>query len=93
MATAIPLAVRESITISPAPLALTTTSLPSGTVGVTYSSTIGVAGGTSPYSCVFTVGTLPAGLSLSGLHRQRHTHCCRHGEPYGEGDGQQRQYR
>ena len=56
----------ESITIAPAPLALSTTTLPGGTVGVAYSSTIGVTGGTAPYGCVFTAGTLPAGLSLTG---------------------------
>lgn len=54
----------ETITIAPAPLSLTTTKLPNGTVGVPYSATIGVSGGTSPYSCTITSGTLPAGLSL-----------------------------
>jgi hypothetical protein len=56
----------ESITIAPAPLAITTAMLPNGTVGVPYSATIGVSGGTAPYSCTFTSGTLPAGLSLNG---------------------------
>lgn len=56
----------ETIVISPAPLSLTTSNLPDGTVGVPYDATIGVAGGTSPYSCSITAGTLPAGLSLSG---------------------------
>ena len=57
-----------SITIAAAPATLTLTSsmLPSGTVGVPYSATIGVSGGTAPYRCVFTAGTLPAGLSLTG---------------------------
>ena len=54
----------EAITIAPAPLAITTGTLPNGTVGVVYSSTIGVTGGTSPYSCSITAGTLPAGLAL-----------------------------
>ncbi len=56
----------ESITINPAQLSLTTTALPNGTVNVSYSATIGVTGGTSPYSCSITSGTLPAGLTLSG---------------------------
>ena len=56
----------ETIVINPAPLSLTTSTLPSGTVGVPYSATIGVNGGTSPYSCAVTSGTLPAGLSISG---------------------------
>ena len=53
-----------TVTISPAPLAITPGNLANGTVGVPYSSTIGVTGGTGPYSCSFTSGTLPAGLSL-----------------------------
>ena len=53
-----------TVTISPASLAITTGTLPNGTVGVTYSSTIGVSGGTAPYTCTITAGTLPAGLAL-----------------------------
>jgi hypothetical protein len=56
----------QTITIHPAPLSLTTTALPNGQVNVPYTATIGVTGGTSPYSCSITSGTLPAGLSLSG---------------------------
>ena len=52
------------LTINPAPLSITTGMLPNGTVGVAYSSTIGVTGGTGPYSCTITSGTLQAGLSL-----------------------------
>jgi large repetitive protein len=54
----------ESITVSPAPLALTLSNLPNATVGTAYSATIGVSGGTSPYSCSIVAGTLPAGLTL-----------------------------
>jgi hypothetical protein len=54
-----------SLTIEPASLALTISTLPNGTVDVPYSSTIGVTGGASPYSCVITNGTLPAGLTLT----------------------------
>jgi hypothetical protein len=56
----------QTIIINPAPLSLTTSTLPGGTVGVPYSAPIGVTGGTSPYSCSITSGTLPAGLSISG---------------------------
>jgi hypothetical protein len=56
----------ETIVISPAALSLSTSNLPDGTVGVPYSATIGAAGGTSPYNCTITAGTLPAGLTLSG---------------------------
>ena len=55
-----------TITAATGALTLTNSMLPNGTVGVPYSATISVAGGTAPYSCVFTAGTLPAGLSLSG---------------------------
>jgi hypothetical protein len=55
-----------SLTINPAPLSLTLSSLPNGTVNTPYSATIGVAGGTSPYSCTITAGTLQAGLTLTG---------------------------
>jgi large repetitive protein len=54
----------ESITVSPAPLTLTLATLPGATVGVPYSATIGVSGGTPPYNCSIVTGTLPAGLTL-----------------------------
>ena len=54
----------ESLTVSPAPLALTLSSLPNATVGTPYTATIGVSGGTPPYSCSIVAGTLPAGLTL-----------------------------
>lgn len=55
-----------TLTVSPAALTLTLSSLPNATVGTPYTSTIGVAGGTAPYSCAITAGTLPAGLTLTG---------------------------
>lgn len=55
-----------SLTVLPAPLTLTLSSLPDATVGTPYTSTIGVAGGTAPYTCMITGGTLPAGLTLTG---------------------------
>ncbi len=54
----------ETIVIS-APALVLTGILPNGTVGATYSATIGATSGTQPYTCSIT-GTLPAGLSLSG---------------------------
>ena len=54
-----------SVVIHPAPLALTNGALPDGTVGTPYSSTIGVTGGTGPYTCALSAGTLPAGLALA----------------------------
>jgi hypothetical protein len=55
-----------SLTILPAALHLTLSTLPSGMVGVPYDQTIGVSGGTAPYSCIITSGTLQAGLTLTG---------------------------
>ncbi len=55
-----------TLTVSPAALTLTLSSLPNATVGTPYTSTIGVAGGTAPYSCAITAGTLPVGLTLTG---------------------------
>jgi large repetitive protein len=54
----------ETIVINPAALTITST-LPNGTVGVSYSSTITASGGTTPYSCTIS-GALPAGLALTG---------------------------
>jgi hypothetical protein len=53
-----------SITINASPN-ITTGFLPNGTVGVTYSQTLSVTGGTSPYTWSIVSGSLPAGLSLS----------------------------
>jgi uncharacterized membrane protein len=54
-----------SITVSVAPLSVTTTSLPSGTVGSSYSATVTATGGITPYTWALISGSLPAGLSLS----------------------------
>ena len=53
-----------TVTIAPA-LAITTTTLPSGIVGATYSTTIQIANGTPPYSVQVNGGSLPNGLALS----------------------------
>jgi len=47
------------------PPSITTSSLPSGTVGTAYSQTLAATGGTTPRSWSVTAGSLPAGLSLS----------------------------
>ena len=54
-----------SVTIAPAPLVITTASLPMGAVGAAYGSALNATGGVSPYSWSLTTGTMPAGLSLS----------------------------
>ncbi|MGA3187907.1 MAG: Ig domain-containing protein [Bryobacteraceae bacterium] len=58
---------RYSIVIAGAstpPLTISTTSLPSGVVGVAYTQTLAATGGQSPYSWTNT-GSLPAGLTLN----------------------------
>ena len=49
----------------PAPLVITTNSLPDATVNVAYSATLAASGGTPPYTRWSIVsGSLPKGLSL-----------------------------
>jgi len=52
-----------TLTIAPPTLVLTTTTLPNGTVNVSYSATVTASGGTTPYN--FTATGLPAGLSIN----------------------------
>lgn len=47
-----------------APLSVTTTSLPSGTVGVSYSATLTASGGKTPYTWSVVQNQLPPGLTL-----------------------------
>jgi large repetitive protein len=53
-----------SITIA-ASVTITTTSLPDGQVGLSYSQGLQVTGGRNPYSWSLDAGSLPAGLSLA----------------------------
>ena len=53
------------VIIAPA-LVISTTTLPSGTQGTAYSSTLAATGGTTPYTWTVASGSLPAGLTLSG---------------------------
>jgi hypothetical protein len=52
-----------SISIAKQPLAVTTTSLPNGTVTTAYSAEVNAVGGTTPYK--WTATTLPPGLALT----------------------------
>ena len=54
-----------SITLNAVPLKITTTSLPAGTVSSPYTTILQASGGTPPVSWSVTLGTLPAGLSLT----------------------------
>ena len=49
----------------PASLAISTSSLPTGQVGVPYSAVLAATGGTPPYTWSLTSGTFPAGLMLN----------------------------
>jgi len=55
-----------TVTVNAAPsVTLTLSSPPAATVGMTYTGTIGVSGGTAPYSCALAGSTAPAGLTLN----------------------------
>jgi hypothetical protein len=54
-----------SITVTIAPLVVTTVSLPGGSVGNVYSQTLHASGGVPPYTWSISVGTLPSGLTLN----------------------------
>jgi len=51
-------------TTGPAPLTISTTSLPNGTVGAQYNQTLVATGGNGSYTWSIPVGSLPTGLSL-----------------------------
>jgi len=53
-----------SLTVNPATLVVTTSSLPAATINEGYSATLEAAGGTAPYTWT-TTSTLPDGLNLS----------------------------
>jgi hypothetical protein len=48
-----------------APLTITTSTLPNGTLGVSYSQTLVATGGTVPYTWSSISGILPSGLTLN----------------------------
>jgi large repetitive protein len=53
-----------SITVTPAPVSITTASLPNGQVGVSYTQNLQASGGAGTYTWSVSAGTLPSGLSL-----------------------------
>ena len=55
----------NAFTFAAPPLQIVTTSLPVGSVGASYSTTLAASGGTPPYTWSTTGGVLPAGLQLS----------------------------
>jgi O-glycosyl hydrolase len=55
----------NTLTVQAAPLVITTTSMPTGTVRAAYSGTLSVTGGTTPYTWAIANGSLPGGLALN----------------------------
>ncbi len=83
---------KDTITVSsPAtivPLQIKTTTLPSGTVGTSYSGSLQATGGAAPYAWSVVSGSLPAGLALStGGECQRHPQFRRAGHVYASSKG------
>jgi hypothetical protein len=55
-----------TLVVNPAPLVITTTSLPGGTVGAPYSASLAAIGGSTPYTwSPAPTSTFPAGLTLN----------------------------
>ena len=54
-----------TVAAAPVPVEITTSSLPSGQVAVSYSTSLAAIDGTSPYKWSITSGALPAGLTLA----------------------------
>jgi hypothetical protein len=52
-------------TLDPAPLVVTTSSLPEGFLSVAYNKPLTATGGVTPFTWIQTAGTLPTGLSFS----------------------------
>ena len=54
-----------TLTVTAVTVSFSSSSLPSGTVGQSYSQALAVTGGTAPYTFTLVSGALPSGLSLS----------------------------
>ena len=54
-----------TITVVPTPIAITTTTLPSGNVGGMFTAVLGAAGGTGAFAWSLDSGALPGGVTLS----------------------------
>ncbi len=62
----------DGVLVKPGPpvpptVLVTTTALPTASLGLAYSQTLAASGGTAPYTWAVTSGALPAGLSLSAV--------------------------
>jgi hypothetical protein len=57
--------VHVSVQVDPLSINVTPDSLPTGTVGKSYSQSLSTTGGTAPYTFILKAGNLPPGLKLS----------------------------
>jgi beta-glucanase (GH16 family) len=55
----------NTLTVQAAPLVMSTTSMPTGTVSVAYSAALLATGGTTPYTWGIASGSLPGGVALN----------------------------
>ena len=55
----------STIIINPPPFTITTSSIPQGKEGTSYSTNLSASGGTTPYTWGISSGSLPSGLTLS----------------------------
>ena len=53
-----------NLQVVPAPVVVTTTDLPPGEVGLSYTAALAATGGVAPYTWTLTAGALPTGLAL-----------------------------
>jgi hypothetical protein len=53
-----------TLTVNPATITISPTTIPNGMVGLSYTTTVTASGGIAPYTFSVPTGTLPAGLTL-----------------------------
>jgi hypothetical protein len=53
------------VTVNPLPIGISTSTLPSGTVGSSYNQSLAATGGITPYTWSVSAGALPPGLALA----------------------------
>ena len=56
-----------TVNSSSSALAITTSSLPDGSINVAYATSLGASGGSSPYNWTIASGALPNGITLDGI--------------------------
>ncbi|MEX0734136.1 MAG: Ig domain-containing protein [Steroidobacteraceae bacterium] len=59
-----------ALTVNPAPLDITSPTMPNGTVGMAYNAAVQVSGGMPPYNFAITNGTLPSQLTINAATGQ-----------------------